>query len=73
MTTKCCLEDDPTGTDVVNEIFARLRKATLEERGATAQAPRKAPAASKPETPTGELFERRDGPSKSRWPCSRAR
>ena len=30
------LEDDPSGTDVVNEIFARLRKATLEERGATA-------------------------------------
>jgi cell division septum initiation protein DivIVA len=54
------LDDDATGTDVVNEIFARLRKATLEERGATAQAPRKAPAASKPETPTGELFKRRD-------------
>jgi cell division septum initiation protein DivIVA len=54
------LEDDPSGTDVVNEIFARLRKATLEERGATAPAPRKAPPA-KPETPTGELFERRDG------------
>jgi cell division septum initiation protein DivIVA len=28
------LEDDSSGTDVVNEIFARLRKATLEERGA---------------------------------------
>jgi cell division septum initiation protein DivIVA len=54
------LDDDATGTDVVNEIFARLRKATLEERGATAQAPRKAPAATKPETPTGELFKRRD-------------
>jgi cell division septum initiation protein DivIVA len=54
------LDDDATGTDVVNEIFARLRKATLEERGATAQAPRKAPAAAKPETPTGELFRRRD-------------
>ena len=54
------LDDDATGTDVVNEIFARLRKATLEERGATAQAPRKAPAAAKPETPTGELFKRRD-------------
>ena len=35
------LEDDPSGTDVVNEIFARLRKATLEERGATALAPKK--------------------------------
>jgi cell division septum initiation protein DivIVA len=53
------LDDDPSGTDVVNEIFARLRKATLEERGATAAAPRKAPPA-KPATPVGELFERRD-------------
>jgi cell division septum initiation protein DivIVA len=53
------LDDDPTGTDVVNEIFARLRKATLEERGATAAAPRKAPPA-KPATPVGELFHRRD-------------
>jgi cell division septum initiation protein DivIVA len=55
------LEDDPSGTDVVNEIFARLRKATLEERGATAPAPRKAAPPAKPETPTGELFVRRDG------------
>ncbi len=55
------LEDDPSGTDVVNEIFARLRKATLEERGATATAPRKAALVAKSETPTGELFERRDG------------
>jgi len=53
------LEDDPSGTDVVNEIFARLRKATLEERGATAAPPRKAPA-HKPETPVGVLFRRRD-------------
>ena len=53
------LDDDDTGTDVVNEIFARLRKATLEERGASAPVPRKAPAA-KPEGPTGELFKRRD-------------
>ncbi len=54
--------EDPTGTDVVNEIFARLRKATLDERGATAAAPpprRSAPA--KPATPTDELFKRRDG------------
>ena len=28
------VDDDASGTDVVNEIFARLRKATLEERGA---------------------------------------
>jgi hypothetical protein len=53
------LEDDPSGTDVVNEIFARLRKATLEERGASAPAPRKAPS-HKLETPVGELFHRRD-------------
>jgi cell division septum initiation protein DivIVA len=54
------LEDDPSGTDVVNEIFARLRKATLEERGATAAAPRKATPVAKPVTLAGELFERRD-------------
>ncbi len=51
-------EDDGSGTDVVNEIFARLRKATLEERGATPAAPKKAPT--KHETPVGELFARRD-------------
>lgn len=54
------VEDDVTGTDVVNEIFARLRKATLEERGATAPAPKKAPPPVKPETPLDELFARRD-------------
>ncbi|MDE3064563.1 MAG: DivIVA domain-containing protein [Acidobacteriota bacterium] len=53
------VEDESSGTDVVNEIFARLRKATLEERGATAPAPKKAPV--KHETPVGELFARRDG------------
>jgi len=53
------LEDDPSGTDVVNEIFARLRKATLEERGATAVAPKKV-APAKPETPVGTLFRHRD-------------
>ena len=53
------LEDDPSGTDVVNEIFARLRKATLEERGATALGPKKA-APHKPETPVGVLFRHRD-------------
>ena len=52
-------EDDQSGTDVVNEIFARLRKATLEERGASAHAPRRAPVA-KPDTPVGDLFKRRD-------------
>lgn len=54
------LEDDPSGTDVVNEIFARLRKATLEERGASAAAPKKHVPTSKPATPVGELFARRD-------------
>jgi len=51
--------DDESGADVVNEIFARLRKATLEERGASAPA-RKAPAAAKAETPASEIFARRD-------------
>jgi len=54
------LEDDPSGTDVVNEIFARLRKATLEERGASAPVPKKHVVAAKPATPVGELFSRRD-------------
>ena len=53
-------DDDPSGTDVVNEIFARLRKATLEERGASAAAPKKQVPISKPATPVGELFARRD-------------
>ena len=53
--------DEESGTDVVNEIFARLRKATLEERGATAPARKPAPApAVKPATQIGELFARRD-------------
>ncbi len=51
--------EDASGTDVVNEIFARLRRATLEERGASAPGPRKAPPA-KLATPVGELFHRRD-------------
>ncbi len=51
-------EGDP---DVVEEIFARLRKATLEERGAAAPAPKRAPAApAMPSTPAEELFARRD-------------
>ena len=54
------VEDDVTGTDVVNEIFARLRKATLEERGASASPAKKPPAAPKIETPLDELFARRD-------------
>jgi hypothetical protein len=54
------LEDDPTGTDVVNEIFARLRKATLEERGAPVPARKAQPVAAKVTTVDGELFHRRD-------------
>ncbi len=54
------VEDDVAGTDVVNEIFARLRKATLEERGATPATPKKVPTVAKIETPLDELFSRRD-------------
>jgi cell division septum initiation protein DivIVA len=54
------LDDDGSGTDVVNEIFARLRKATLEERGAAPVPKRATPAPAKPVTVTSELFERRD-------------
>ena len=49
-----------SGTDVVEEIFARLRKATLEERGASAPAPKRVAAAPGPVTPASELFDRRD-------------
>ena len=55
------LEDDPSGTDVVNEIFARLRKATLEERGAAPTAPRKPVSNVKSTAPNAELFASRDG------------
>ncbi|HQU26245.1 MAG TPA: DivIVA domain-containing protein [Acidimicrobiales bacterium] len=51
--------EEMSGTDVVNEIFARLRKATLEERGASAPAPKRV-ASRRPETPDDELFHRRD-------------
>jgi len=54
------IDDDDSGTDVVNEIFARLRKATLEERGAAPVPKKAAPAPVKAVTATGELFERRD-------------
>jgi cell division septum initiation protein DivIVA len=54
------VDDDDSGTDVVNEIFARLRKATLEERGAAPVPKKAAPAPVKAVTATGELFERRD-------------
>jgi len=39
--------DDDSGNDVVNEIFARLRKATLEERGAAPVPKKAAPAPAK--------------------------
>ncbi len=54
------IDDDGSGTDVVNEIFARLRKATLEERGAAPVPKKAAPAPAKAVTATSELFERRD-------------
>lgn len=54
------VDDDETGTDVVNEIFARLRKATLEERGASETLTKKVPAPPQLATPVGELFARRD-------------
>ena len=53
-------DDEGADTDVVNEIFARLRKATLEERGASATPPRKPTPSPQPETPLDELFSRRD-------------
>ncbi len=54
------VEDDPAATDIVNDIFQRLRKATLEERGASAPTPKKSTPAPKAETPLEELFVRRD-------------
>ena len=54
------IDHDDSGTDVVNEIFARLRKATLDERGATPVPKRAAPAPARAVTATTELFERRD-------------
>ncbi len=60
VTVVSLIDEDDSGTDVVNEIFARLRKATLEERGATAVPKRAAPAPAKPATAISEMFERRD-------------
>ena len=55
------LDPDAPDTDVVEEIFARLRKATLEERGASAPSPkRQAVTSPEPSTPVDELFLRRD-------------
>lgn len=51
------VEDDPAATDVVNDIFARLRAATLEERGH--QVPVKPEPAVAPLVGGDEIFERR--------------
>ena len=49
--------DDP---DAVEEIFAKLRKATLEERGAE-EAPRATPRPTiRPDTPVSAILQRRD-------------
>ncbi len=58
--TESFVEEDPSGTDVVNEIFARLRKATLEERGASETPPKRPAAPARLETTVDELFARRD-------------
>ncbi len=50
--------DEPSGADVVEEIFARLRRATAEEK--PTPAPSKRAAAVAAPTPTGEFFARRD-------------
>ena len=50
--------EDASGTDVVNEIFARLRQATRAERGAPA--PRRAAAPKTSGAVIDELFHRRD-------------
>jgi hypothetical protein len=52
------LEDDPTATDVVNDIFARLRASTLEERGASERA--KPTVRQKTNAPDDAVFGRRD-------------
>jgi cell division septum initiation protein DivIVA len=52
--------EDPTSTDVVNDIFARLRQATLDERGVTEPEPRQRAPKVINETPAGVLLERRD-------------
>jgi hypothetical protein len=53
-------EGEVIDADVVNDIFSRLRQATLEERGATAVVAKRAVERSIPTTEVGELFARRD-------------
>jgi hypothetical protein len=53
-------EGEVIDADVVNDIFSRLRQATLEERGATAVVAKRAVEHSIPTTEVGELFARRD-------------
>ena len=54
------LEGDRPAADVVEEIFARLRKATLEEKTTEAPAPKKAAPKAAPSTPVEHIFARRD-------------
>jgi hypothetical protein len=51
--------EEPASADVVEEIFARLRKATLEERGASAPPPKKV-TPGVPDLSAEDLFVRRD-------------
>jgi hypothetical protein len=53
-------EGEVIDADVVNDIFSRLRQATLEERGATAVVAKRVVAKSLPTTDIEELFVRRD-------------
>ena len=53
-------EGEVIDADVVNDIFSRLRQATLEERGATAVVAKRIVERAAPTTDTEELFVRRD-------------
>jgi hypothetical protein len=53
-------EGEVIDADVVNDIFSRLRQATLEERGATAVVAKRIVERSVPTTEIEELFARRD-------------
>jgi hypothetical protein len=53
-------EAEVLDADVVNDIFSRLRQATLEERGATAVVAKRVTAKTLPTTEIEELFVRRD-------------
>lgn len=53
-------EAEVIDADVVNDIFTRLRQATLEERGATAVVAKRVTTKTEPVTDNDELFARRD-------------